>query len=95
MTSVSGFVVWRGRQRGMVWHCVVSSCRGVFVMVHSLFLLCLCIVASLWCGVFIKGGKTLYFQFKGNKKIKRYECVELSSGRVYLFNPNAEVELLR
>lgn len=32
---------------------------------------------------------------KGNKKIKRYECVELSSGRVYLFNPNAEVELLR
>ncbi|WP_130286194.1 SprT-like domain-containing protein [Aquimarina brevivitae] len=31
---------------------------------------------------------------KGNKKIKRYECVELSTGRIYLFNPNAEVELL-
>jgi hypothetical protein len=31
---------------------------------------------------------------KGNKKVKRYECVELSTGRVYLFNPNAEVELL-
>jgi SprT protein len=25
---------------------------------------------------------------------KRYECLELSSGRTYLFNPNAEVELL-
>lgn len=31
---------------------------------------------------------------KGNKKVKRYECVELDTGRVYLFNPNAEVELL-
>ncbi|SFW33697.1 SprT-like family protein [Sinomicrobium oceani] len=31
---------------------------------------------------------------KGQKKIKRYECVEISSGRIYLFNPNAEVELL-
>ena len=31
---------------------------------------------------------------KGNKRVKRYECVELSTGRVYLFNPNAEVELL-
>ncbi|MFI2741985.1 SprT-like domain-containing protein [Zhouia sp. PK063] len=31
---------------------------------------------------------------KGNKKIKRYECVELSSGKIYLFNANAEVELL-
>ena len=31
---------------------------------------------------------------KGNKKVKRYECVELNTGRVYLFNPNAEVELL-
>jgi len=31
---------------------------------------------------------------KGNKKVKRYECVELSTGRVYLFQPNAEVELV-
>ncbi len=31
---------------------------------------------------------------RGNKRIKRYECVELSTGRTYLFNPNAEVELL-
>ncbi len=31
---------------------------------------------------------------KGNKKIKRYECVEIATGRIYLFNPNAEVELL-
>ncbi|ESU27386.1 hypothetical protein FLJC2902T_20910 [Flavobacterium limnosediminis JC2902] len=27
-------------------------------------------------------------------RTKRYECVEVSSGRIYLFNPNAEVELL-
>ena len=27
-------------------------------------------------------------------RTKRYECVEVSSGRTYLFNPNAEVELL-
>lgn len=27
-------------------------------------------------------------------RVKRYECVEVSSGRIYLFNPNAEVELL-
>ncbi|WP_025743217.1 SprT-like domain-containing protein [Aquimarina pacifica] len=31
---------------------------------------------------------------KVNKKVKRYECIELSTGRIYLFNPNAEVELL-
>ena len=31
---------------------------------------------------------------KGDKRIKRYECLEISSGRVYLFQPNAEVELL-
>jgi hypothetical protein len=29
---------------------------------------------------------------KGKKKVKRYECVELSTGRLYLFQPNAEVE---
>lgn len=31
---------------------------------------------------------------KGNKRRKRYECVEVSSGQLYLFNPNAEVEVL-
>jgi len=31
---------------------------------------------------------------KGAQRIKRFECQEISSGRVYLFNPNAEVELL-
>lgn len=31
---------------------------------------------------------------KGAKKIKRYECLEVETGRVYLFQPNAEVELL-
>lgn len=30
----------------------------------------------------------------GKKRVKRYECVELSSGKLYLFNPNAEVELV-
>src|SRR5690606_21922937 len=28
-------------------------------------------------------------------RVKRYECVEISTGKTYLFNPNAEVELLR
>ena len=28
-------------------------------------------------------------------RVKRYECVEINSGRIYLFNPNAEVELLK
>ncbi|MCX2679671.1 SprT-like domain-containing protein [Galbibacter sp. EGI 63066] len=32
---------------------------------------------------------------KGNKRVKRYECVEVKSGKTYLFQPNAEVELLR
>ncbi len=27
-------------------------------------------------------------------RVKRYECLEISSGKMYLFNPNAEVELL-
>lgn len=31
---------------------------------------------------------------KGALRTKRYECLEVSSGRIYLFNPNAEVELL-
>ena len=31
---------------------------------------------------------------KGNKRVKRYECVEIKTGKLYLFNPNAEVELI-
>ena len=32
---------------------------------------------------------------KGNKRTKRYECVEVQTGRMYLFQPNAEVEVIR
>ena len=32
---------------------------------------------------------------KKNKRIKRYECVELATGKMYLFQPNAEVELIK
>lgn len=32
---------------------------------------------------------------RGKKRVKRYECLEVSTGRVYLFNPNAEVEFLK
>ena len=28
------------------------------------------------------------------QRVKRFECVEINSGRIYLFNPNAEEELL-
>lgn len=28
------------------------------------------------------------------KRVKRFECVEIKTGRLYLFNPNAEVELI-
>ena len=31
---------------------------------------------------------------KGAQRVKRFECLEVSTGRIYLFNPNAEVELL-
>lgn len=31
---------------------------------------------------------------RGNQRVKRYECVEVSTGRTYLFNPNAEVEFI-
>ncbi len=31
---------------------------------------------------------------RGQKRVKRFECVEVKTGRLYLFNPNAEVELL-
>lgn len=30
----------------------------------------------------------------GNKRVKRFECTEVKTGRLYLFNPNAEVELI-
>jgi hypothetical protein len=32
---------------------------------------------------------------RGNKRVKRYECLEVATGRLYLFNPNAEVEFLK
>ena len=31
---------------------------------------------------------------RGNKRRKRYECVEVNSGKLYLFNPNAEVDII-
>ncbi|TVZ53143.1 SprT-like domain-containing protein [Dokdonia sp. Hel_I_53] len=31
---------------------------------------------------------------KGAKRVKRYECTEISTGKVYLFQPNAEVDRL-
>ncbi|MFS4469740.1 SprT-like domain-containing protein [Maribacter sp. 2210JD10-5] len=35
-----------------------------------------------------------HFQ-KGNKRVKRYECIDIKTGRMYLFQPNAEVELIK
>lgn len=32
---------------------------------------------------------------RGNKRVKRYECLDISTGRIYLFNPNAEVEFIK
>jgi len=31
---------------------------------------------------------------KGAKRRKRFECLEVKTGKLYLFNPNAEVEIL-
>lgn len=31
---------------------------------------------------------------RGKKRVKRIECIEINTGKLYLFNPNAEVELL-
>jgi hypothetical protein len=31
---------------------------------------------------------------RGPRRVKRFECVEIYTGKIYLFNPNAEVELL-
>jgi hypothetical protein len=39
----------------------------------------------------IKNGRTFKM---GHRKVKRYQCVEVASGRVYLFQPNAEVEVI-
>jgi hypothetical protein len=32
---------------------------------------------------------------KGNKRKTRYECIHLKTNRVYLFNQNAEVILMK
>ncbi len=32
---------------------------------------------------------------RGRQRVKRFECVEVATGKVYLFNPNAEVEFLK
>lgn len=32
---------------------------------------------------------------RGQQRVKRFECVEVATGRLYLFNPNAEVEYLK
>ncbi len=32
---------------------------------------------------------------KGNRRVKRYECVDMATGKLYLFQPNAEVELIK
>ncbi len=32
---------------------------------------------------------------KGNKRVKRIECIEVATGRMFLFQPNAEVELIK
>tara|TARA_R110000868_G_scaffold56488_12_gene174861 strand:- start:14581 stop:15174 length:594 start_codon:yes stop_codon:yes gene_type:complete len=29
-----------------------------------------------------------------HKRVKRYECIEVKTGKLYLFNPNVEVELI-
>ncbi len=30
----------------------------------------------------------------GQKRVKRFECMEVKTGKLYLFNPNAEVEIV-
>jgi len=32
---------------------------------------------------------------KGKKRVKRHEAIEVNTGKLYLFNPNAEVEVLK
>jgi len=31
---------------------------------------------------------------KGYRRVKRYECVEVATGKTYLFQPNAEIEII-
>ncbi|MFY8189165.1 MAG: SprT-like domain-containing protein [Flavobacterium sp.] len=40
----------------------------------------------------IKGGRIFK---KGVLRVKRFECTEISSGKAYLFKPNAEVQLIK
>ena len=44
-------------------------------------------------------GETFRFRnkkifIKGKKRTKRFECVEIATGKVYLFSPNAEIEII-
>ena len=32
---------------------------------------------------------------RGKQRVKRYECLEVATGKIYLFQPNAEVEFLK
>lgn len=32
---------------------------------------------------------------KDRKRVKRYECIELSTGKIYIFQPHAEIELIK
>ena len=32
---------------------------------------------------------------KGQRRVKCYDCVEISSGKKYIFQPHAEVELIK
>ena len=32
---------------------------------------------------------------KGQRRVKCYDCVELGSGKKYIFQPHAEVELIK
>lgn len=32
---------------------------------------------------------------KGKKRVKRHEAIEVNTGKLYLFNPNAEVQILK
>lgn len=50
-------------------------------------------VFELPLGSFFRTDNGKIFQ-KGNRKIKRYECVEVYSGRKYVVQPHAMVELL-
>lgn len=32
---------------------------------------------------------------RGKQRVKRFECLEVTTGKMYLFNPNAEVEFIK